>query len=223
MAKNTITMKRFKANLTKISRLAKSGYNSITSVAKQIIATVTTIASKIAVVSGNAGWQGGNESLPSDAYQSYYDQASKAEEAYLNNSLQNLGRYKDEIIFDIYTIKDALSHNTEQIGYALSDIVTKAFGDAAADFFESGKAGGNSFGDGFVQSVEEKISQARSMIISAMQSIGAVISSGHAAMTNVSTVTYSNPSYNFYSSGQTVSQQLNEARRTETVNALRGM
>ena len=153
MAKNTISMKKFRSNLTKISRLAKSGYNSITSVARQIIATVTNIASKISVLSENAAWQGGNESLPADSYQSYYNQASKAEEAYLNNSLENLGRYKDEVIFDIYTIRDALSHNTEQMGYKLADTVTAAFGQAADDFFAEGMAGGISFGSGFVQGI----------------------------------------------------------------------
>ena len=223
MAKNTISMKKFRSNLTKISRLAKTGYNSITSVAKQIIATVTNIASKISVLSEKAEWQGGNESLPTDAYQSYYDQAKRAEEAYLNNSLENLGRYKDEVIFDIYTIRDALSHNTEQMGYMLADAVTAAFGQAADDFFAGGMAGGISFGSGFVLGLQEKMDKARDVVMSAMQDINAMIGTINSASTNVSNITYSNPSYNFYSSGQTVGEQLSEARRTETINQLRGI
>lgn len=223
MAKNTISMKKFRSNLTKISRLAKTGYNSITSVAKQIIATVTNIASKISVLSENAAWQGGNESLPSDSYQSYYDNASKAEEAYLNNSLENLGRYKDEVIFDIYTIRDALSHNTEQMGYMLADTVTAAFGEAAGDFFQSGNNGGISFGSGFVQGLQEKMDEARGVVMSAMQDINAMVASVNGEVTRISNVTYSSPSYNFFGSGQTVTEQLSEARRVETVNQLRGI
>ncbi len=223
MAKNTISMKRFKANLTKISRLAKSGYKSITSVAKQIIATVTNIASKISVLSENAYWQGGNESLPADGFGSYYDRASKEEEAYLNRSLSNLTNYKDEIIFDIFTISDALSHNAEQMGYVISQEIKKAFGESAEGFFESGKSVGQSFGDGMKVSIEDSIREITSVVNAAMQNINLKMSVASSAANSAGQITYSNPSYNFYSSSQTVSQQLSEARRAETINSLRGL
>ncbi len=223
MAKNTISMKRFKSNLTKISRLAKLGYNSITTVAKQIIATVTAIASKISVVSENAAWQGGNESLPQDSFQSYYNQASKAEEAYLNKSLENLTNYKDEVIFDIFTISDALSHNAEQLGYVIAREIKQAFGESVNDFFDSGKASGQSFGSGFKSSIETSMKEIGEIVNAAMQNINSEVASVASAATSVSNVTYYSPTYNFYNSGQTVTEQLNEARRADTVNALRGV
>lgn len=220
MAKNTISMRKFRSSLTKISRLAKSGYNSVTSVAKQIIATVTNIASKISVLSESSGWQGGNESLPSDGYQSYYDNAGRAEDNYLRSSLQNLSNYKDEVISDIYMISDALSQNADQIGYRLADAVKNAFGEVSDDFFLSGEMSGKSFGSGFISSVEECIESARQMMVSTMQSVNQVLDAATAAK-NSSTITYSNPSYNFYSSNQTVSEQLKEARTAEIISALR--
>ncbi|MFA7636780.1 MAG: hypothetical protein WCX81_03350 [Monoglobales bacterium] len=220
MAKNTISMRKFRSSLTKISRLAKSGYNSISSVAKQIIATVTTIASKMSVLSENSGWQGASESLPSDGYQSYYDNAGKAEESYLKGSLQNISSYKDEVISDIYMISDALSQNADQIGYRLSDAVKNAFGEVSEDFFLSGEKSGKSFGGGFLSSVEESMEAAKQMMVSAMQSVSQVMNAAAAAK-DITNITYSNPSYNFYSSNQTVSEQLKEARNAETISALR--
>lgn len=222
MKKGTISMKKFRSNLTKISRLAKTGYNSITSVAKNIISTVTAIASKISVVTEKGYWQGGNESLHEDGYQSYYDNAAKAEEEFLSRSLNNLANYKDEIIFDIYTISDALSHNSEQMGYMLAQAVKNAFSESTDDFFISGQNSGKSFGDGFRLSVENSMNDVSRIVIEAMQNINSLISSALSRVNSVSNVTYSSPSYNFYSSSQTVSEQLSEARRSQTVNELRG-
>lgn len=218
MAKTTISMKKFRASLTKISRLAKSGYNSITSVAKGIIATVTSIASKISVLSENAGWQPPEQSLPADSYQSYYNSISKAEESFLNRSSTNLTNYTDEIIADIYKIRDAAAHNGEQLTYILADAFEKAFGGSVADFFDYGVKSGESFGQGFRQSVETGMAEVKVSVYNTMRELYPLAS----ATGNVSNITYSSPSYNFYGSGQTVSQQLSEARIADTVNALRG-
>ena len=86
-----------------------------------------------------------------------------------------------------------------------------------------GMAGGISFGSGFVQGLEEKMDKARGVVMSAMQDMNAMLNSVNSSATSISNITYSSPSYNFFSSGQTVSEQLSEARRAETVNELRGM
>ena len=221
MAKNTISMKRFKANLTKISRLAKSGYNSITSVAKQIISTVTTIASKIAVLNDNAAWQGASGSaLPEENYQSYYDAVAKAEEKFLNTSLSNLMNYKDEIIRDIFSVGDALTHNAGQIYFGIEDAIRSEFDGLKDEFFAYGKTGGATFGDGFKNSINSCMEEVGKIVMSSVGKISSAISSRGYGSTS-SSITYSNPSYNFYSSKQTVSEQLSEARKVQVISAMR--
>lgn len=221
MAKNTISMKRFKANLTKISRLAKSGYNSITSVAKQIISTVTAIASKIAVLDNNAAWQGASGgSLPEVSYQSYYDAVAREEARFLNTSLNNLMNYKDEIIHDIFTVGDALTHNADQIYFGIGDALRAEFNGFKDEFFSYGKTGGATFGSGFKESVGLYLEEVKRMILSTAETVNSALSSG-SPKTGYSSVTYSSPSYNFYSSKQTVSEQLSEARKVQAISAMR--
>ena len=219
MAKGTISMKRFKANLTKISRLAKSGYNSITSVAKQIISTVTQIASKIAVVSPNAEWKGASGSLPVESFESYYDDVLRAEQRFLNSSLTNLMNYKDEIIHDIFTVGDALSHNADQVSFGLAEILREEFGELSGEFISYGRISGTGFGSGLKESIGRYMGEVEKMVVSAMQRINSLVSSSNQAVT--SNVTYSNPSYNFFSSKQTVTEQLNEARKAQAISAMR--
>ena len=217
MAKTTISMKKFRSSLTKISRLAKSGYNSITSVAKGIISTVTYMASKISVLSDKANWQPPEQSLPTENFSDYYQITSRAEESFLNRSSNNLANYKDDVIADLYSIGDAATFAGEQVAFALAENMKAAFGKKAGDFFKTGSVSGASFGDGFAGSVEKRVAELKVNILKTMQDIYPVVSK----INNVSNVTYSSPSYNFYSSGQTVSQQLTEARIADTVNALR--
>ncbi len=222
MAQEKIAMSKFRSSLSKISRLAKTGYKSITSVASQIISTVTSIASKIAVVRDTS------YSLPGGAnentnYNKIYEEASAAEEKFLNQSLQNINAYKDEVIFDIYRVGDALSQNSEAIAYSLIKEVKKAFADVSDDFFACGNEVGTGFGAGLILSTEKAIEDAKSLMQSAMAEIAAMMDyRSYASYTN-SSVTYSSPSYNFYGSGQTVSEQLNEARQSQIINELRGI
>lgn len=218
MAKDTISMKKFKSSLTKISRLAKSGYKSITSVAKGIVSTVTYMASKVSVLSDKANWEPPAQSFDAGGGSSYYDAASRAEEAFLNRSSNNIANYKDGVIADIFSISDAAAYNSEQLGFMLVESVKTAFGKSADEFFKTGSISGNSFGDGFLKSMNGKIARLRVDILKMIQDLHPYIS----GVNQFSNITYSSPSYNFYSSGQTVSQQLSEARIADTVNALRG-
>lgn len=221
MAKDTISMKRFRGNLTKISRLAKVGYNSITSVAKQIIDTVTTMASKISILGENAVWYPDQQLSSVSSYQSYYDEMNKIEQRFLSNSLNNLENYKDGVIVDIYRIGDAVSQNTDALSVVLTETIRNAFGNAAKDFFECGEKSGNTFGQGFKLSIEKSMQEIKSSIISTMQSISPGISSGK-SVSGSGVVNYNSPSYNFYGSNKTMTEQLNEARKAAQVAALRG-
>lgn len=222
MAKGTISMKRFRGNLTKISRLAKSGYNSITSVAKQIIDTVTNMASKISILGENAVWYPDQQISSVSSYQSYYDEMNKIEQQFLNNSLNNLENYKNGVIFDIYRVSDAVSQNTDALSMMLTETIRNAFGNAAKDFFECGEKSGNSFGNGFKISIEKSMLDAVGSILNTMQNIAPVISSVNPGASGSGVVNYNNPSYIFYSSNQTVTEQLNEARKAAMISALRG-
>lgn len=219
MAKGTISMKRFRSNLTKISRLAKSGYNSITSVAKQIIDTVTTMASKISILGENAVWYPDQQISSVGNYQSYYDEMLKLEEKFLAGSLNNLENYKDGVIADIYKISDAANKNNEELTYTLTESIRSAFKNAAADFFDCGYLNGTSYGSGFKRAVEKSMSEVRSSVLKEMQDIYSVTYGVKASGT--SSVIYNSPSYNFYGSAQTITQQLAEARKTATIEALR--
>ena len=222
MAKGTISMKRFKGNLTKISRLAKTGYNSITSVAKQIIDTVTNMASKISIIGENAVWYPDQQLSPVGNYQSYYGDINKIEKQFLSNSLTNLENYKNGVIFDIYRISDAVSQNSEVLSNMLAESIKSAFGNAAKDFFDCGIKSGNSFGSGFKVSIEKSMQEITGMVKASMQSLSPVISSVQTGQYG-GVVNYNNPSYIFYSSNQTVTEQLNEARKDATISALRGL
>lgn len=218
MAKNTISMKRFRAGLTKISRLAKSGYNSITTVAKGIISTVTSIASRISVLSDKAEWQPPAQSFSASDSRDYYDMAAREEEAYLKRSINNLTSYKDAIIFDIFTVRDAASHNSEQVGEVMVNSIKSAFDGATLKFFASGKESGKSFGAGFEESVKLSVDNVIQNLKTSLYGMGRM---NLTSTSGVSNITYSNPSYNFYSSGQTVSEQLSQARIADTINELR--
>ena len=222
MAKGTISMKRFKGNLTKISKLAKTGYNSITSVAKQIIDTVTNMASKISILGENAVWYPNQQLTSVSNYQSYYDEMNKIEAQFLNNSLNNLENYKNGVIFDIYRVGDAVSQNTDALSPMLTETIRNAFGNAATDFFECGEKSGNSFGNGFKVSIEKSMQEIRGIVLATMGSISPVITSIRTGASASGVVNYNNPSYNFYGSNQTVTQQLNEARKAAAISKLRG-
>ena len=91
------------------------------------------------------------------------------------------------------------------VGENLKNDLKAALKELPDEFFKGGELSGEAFSSGFLSRlnrVTEKINDIRE------QSSGAV--------------TYNNSSYNFYSSGESVTAQLEAARNAETINRLRG-
>lgn len=89
--------------------------------------------------------------------------------------------------------------------------VFSAYGNIPEDFFDMGQDYAKTFSDGFL-----------SGITSLTDNVKSALSSAAYAQTggNTENITY-NSNYNFYSSGLTVSQQLEQARREELLKQLR--
>lgn len=92
------------------------------------------------------------------------------------------------------------------IGENLKNDLNAALKELPDSFFEGGKLSGEAFANGFLPHLNR--------IAESINEIKSGTSSG--------AVTYNNASYNFYSSGESISTQLEAARNAETVNRLRG-
>ena len=114
-----------------------------------------------------------------------------ADEEYLRNIGIGIEQPKD---FDVY---DSTSHNA----------VFSAYKNIPQDFFDMGENYAKNFSDGFISG------------ISGLDGGGSygISTNGGASTENI---TY-NSNYNFYSSGLTVTQQLEQARREEQLKQLR--
>lgn len=92
------------------------------------------------------------------------------------------------------------------IGENLKNDLNAALKELPDSFFEGGKLSGEAFANGFLPHLNR--------IAESINEIKSGTSSG--------AVTYNSASYNFYSSGESISAQLEAARNAETVNRLRG-
>lgn len=90
-------------------------------------------------------------------------------------------------------------------------------------FFESGVASVNSFGEGFMSKVNEVMAKIESAISAGMATIAPALSyAGGAATVSGGTTNIYNTTYEFASSGETVSQQILAAANAAAVKKLRG-
>ena len=117
----------------------------------------------------------------------------------LNDTISNVtnGLLSDEI--------NEMLDKFGNVGENLKNDLKAALKELPDEFFKGGELSGEAFSSGFLSRlnrVTEKINDIRE------QSSGAV--------------TYNNSSYNFYSSGESVTAQLEAARNAETINRLRG-
>ncbi len=100
----------------------------------------------------------------------------------------------------------------------LLEELKKSFESVPESFFDGGIDSANAFGEGFIQSIDGIIDAIKIEIESKLGEISSNISAGYGgAGSNIY-----NSSYNFYGSGQSVSEQLEEARIADTVSRLRG-
>lgn len=95
------------------------------------------------------------------------------------------------------------------------------YDDVPEDFFDCGIKSGNAFGEALAGSVSAAMERVKNIINSFGISFGGAISSVMSAAGGTGS-SVRTTSYNFYGSGQTVSEQLAAARAADTVNKLRG-
>lgn len=106
----------------------------------------------------------------------------------------------------------------KQTADELLDELGRSFEKVPESFLDGGIDSAEAFGEGFIQSIDGIMDSIKLAIESKLDEISADISIGYDKPgSNVY-----NSSYNFYGSGQTVSEQLEQARITDTVNKLRG-
>lgn len=126
-------------------------------------------------------------------------------------------RLENEIANDIFNedIENAKTYYQETANDLLEEL-SKSFEKVPESFIDGGIDSAKAFGEGFLQSIDGIIDSIKLEIAEKLGDISTQISAEY-EKPNVY-----NSSYNFYGSGQTVSQQLEEARLTDTVNRLRG-
>lgn len=139
-----------------------------------------------------------SETLLTGSDEDFYEYIRNWEE--LNDTVKNVknGLLSDEI--------DEILDKFGNIGENLKNDLSTALKELPDEFFKGGELSGEAFLNGFLSKlsrVAESIGEIKSEIYS-------------------SGVTYNNASYNFYSSGESVSAQLEAARNAETLNRLRG-
>ena len=106
-------------------------------------------------------------------------------------------------------------------GSSLKDKLIEQFGSVPDDFFAIGQDSANSFCEGFMEKLQSAFAAIQNAVTAGMQSMAPSLAlAGGFAAGSVST--YHN-NYNFYGSGQTVSQQLREARASADLQKLRSL
>lgn len=110
-----------------------------------------------------------------------------------------------------YTLKENLTRE-------LSD----AFKSVPAGFFDDGEKSAQAFCSGFEQKISSASQKLRETVEQTFSNIQPVVTVSASAASSGSSQVYNNASYNFYGSGLTVTQQLEQARRSQTLNMLRG-
>nr|DAH37248.1 MAG TPA: minor tail protein [Caudoviricetes sp.] len=94
----------------------------------------------------------------------------------------------------------------------------KTFGTVPDSFFDLGEDSADSFGEGFTSRLKAIFANIQNAVASTMASMSPVLVGG-GTVGNISTY---NASYNFYGSGQTVSQQLQASRQHSEITRMRG-
>lgn len=126
-------------------------------------------------------------------------------------------RLEYEIANEIFNddIENAKTYYRETADDLLEEL-SKSFEKVPESFIDGGIDSAQAFGEGFLQSIDGIID---SIKIELAQKLGEI--NGQISVEYGKPNVY-NSSYNFYGSGQTVSQQLEAARLADTVNRLRG-
>ena len=147
-----------------------------------------------------------------------FEMSDEAFQKYIDGYKRKKG-IEQEISNEIF--KDDVERAKEYYRFATDELMEdlkKSFETVPETFFDEGIESANAFGEGFLKSIDGIIDAIKIEIEGKLGEIGLNLTAGYE---NAGSNIY-NSSYNFYGSGQTVSQQLEEARTADTVSRLRG-
>lgn len=152
-------------------------------------------------------WQFGEESAANFA-KSFVDKASSEE---TQTEIKAAGEAAGDTF--VAGVSESLSKET------MKAELKKTFGTVPDSFFDIGEDSADSFGEGFTSRLRTLFVNMQNAVASTMASMSPVLVGG-GSTGNISTY---NASYNFYGSGQTVSQQLQAVKQHSEITRMRGI
>lgn len=135
-------------------------------------------------------------------------------------------KFEEEGIVAAQSFTDGYSKKLEEDKAAFIKILENRFGALPDFYYNLGTDSADEFDKGFFEKVPEIVERFKQMFISEINSIAATISSGTAGKIRVSAAgggnTYHTNTFTFNAAKQTVTEQLNEAKRAATLAKMRG-
>ena len=135
-------------------------------------------------------------------------------------------KFEEEGIVAAQSFTDGYSKKLEEDKAAFIKILENRFGTLPDFYYTLGTDSADEFGKGFFEKVPEIVERFKQLFISEINSIAATISSGTAGKIRVSAAgggnTYHTNTFTFNTAKQTVTEQLNEAKRAATLAKMRG-
>jgi len=135
-------------------------------------------------------------------------------------------KFEEEGIVAAQSFTDGYSKKLEEDKAAFIKILENRFGTLPDFYYNLGTDSADEFGKGFFEKAPEIVERFKQMFISEINSIAATISSGTAGKIRVSAAgggnTYHTNTFTFNAAKQTVTEQLNEAKRAATLAKMRG-
>lgn len=135
-------------------------------------------------------------------------------------------KFEEEGIVAAQSFTDGYSKKLEEDKTAFIKILENRFGTLPDFYYNLGTDSANEFDKGFFEKVPEIVERFKQLFISEINSIAATISSGTAGKIRVSAAgggnTYNTNTFTFNAAKQTVTEQLNEAKRAATLAKMRG-
>lgn len=135
-------------------------------------------------------------------------------------------KFEEEGIVAAQSFTDGYSKKLEEDKAAFIKILENRFGTLPDFYYNLGTDSADEFDKGFFEKVPEIVERFKQLFISEINSIAATISSGTAGKIRVSAAgggnTYHTNTFTFNAAKQTVTEQLNEAKRAATLAKMRG-
>ena len=135
-------------------------------------------------------------------------------------------KFEEEGIVAAQSFTDGYSKKLEEDKAAFIKILENRFGTLPDFYYNLGTDSADEFDKGFFEKIPKIVERFKQLFISEINSIAATISSGTAGKIRVSAAgggnTYHTNTFTFNAAKQTVTEQLNEAKRAATLAKMRG-